>query len=59
LGSGRPLVHEPLGGEVLGVIEFFSREMRPPGPDLFNMMSAIDSQVGQFIERKDAKRRGS
>jgi signal transduction histidine kinase len=44
-----------LGGEVLGVIEFFSREMRPPDPDLVNMMSAIDSQVGQFIERKRAE----
>jgi signal transduction histidine kinase len=44
-----------LAGEVLGVIEFFSREMRPPDPDLLNMMSAIDSQVGQFIERKRAE----
>ena len=44
-----------LGGEVLGVIEFFSREMRPPDPDLLNMMSAIDSQIGQFIERKRAE----
>jgi PAS domain S-box-containing protein len=44
-----------LGGEVLGVIEFFSREMRPPDPDLLNMMSAIDSQVAQFIERKRAE----
>jgi PAS domain S-box-containing protein len=44
-----------LGGEVLGVIEFFSREMRPPDPDLLNMMSAIDSQLGQFMERKRAQ----
>jgi PAS domain S-box-containing protein len=44
-----------LGGEVLGVIEFFSREMRPPDTDLLNMMSAIDSQLGQFIERKRAE----
>jgi PAS domain S-box-containing protein len=44
-----------LGGEVLGVFEFFSREMRPPDADLLNMMVSIDSQVGQFIERKRAE----
>jgi PAS domain S-box-containing protein len=44
-----------LSGEVLGVIEFFSREMRPPDADLLNMMATIDSQLGQFIERKRAE----
>ena len=44
-----------LGGEVLGVIEFFSREIRSPDADLLNMMASIDSQVGQFIERKQAE----
>jgi hypothetical protein len=44
-----------LGGEVLGIIEFFSREMPPRDPDLLNMMSAIDSQLGQFMERKRAE----
>jgi PAS domain S-box-containing protein len=44
-----------LGGEVLGVIEFFSREMRPPDADLLDMMATIDSQLGQFIERKRAE----
>jgi signal transduction histidine kinase len=44
-----------LGGEVLGVIEFFSREIRPPDADLLNMMTSIDSQLGQFIERKRAE----
>jgi PAS domain S-box-containing protein len=44
-----------LGGEVLGVIEFFSREIRPPDADLLNMMATIDSQLGQFIERKRAE----
>jgi PAS domain S-box-containing protein len=43
------------GGEVLGVIELFSRETRPPDADLLNMMVTIDSQVGQFIERKRAE----
>jgi PAS domain S-box-containing protein len=44
-----------LGGEVLGVIEFFSREMRPPDAELMNMMATIGSQIGQFIERKRAE----
>ena len=44
-----------LGGEVLGVIEFFSKEIRQPGQDLLNMMTAIGSQIGQFIERKRAE----
>ena len=44
-----------LGGEVLGVIEFFSREMRPPDADLLDMMATVGSQLGQFIERKQAE----
>jgi PAS domain S-box-containing protein len=44
-----------LGGEVLGVIEFFSRETRPLDADLLDMMATIDSQLGQFIERKRAE----
>jgi len=39
----------------LGVIEFFSREIRPPDADLLSMMATIDSQLGQFIERKRAE----
>ena len=41
-----------LGGEVLGVIEFFSREIRPPDQELLNLLATIGSQIGQFIERK-------
>jgi signal transduction histidine kinase len=44
-----------LGGEVLGVIEFFSREIRQPDQDLLNMLATIGSQIGQFIERKRAE----
>jgi PAS domain S-box-containing protein len=44
-----------LGGEVLGVIEFFSREIRQPDQDLLEMMATIGSQIGQFIERKRAE----
>src|SRR5262249_31030076 len=44
-----------LGGDVLGVMEFFSHERRPPDPDLLTMMAAIGSQIGQFIERQRAE----
>jgi PAS domain S-box-containing protein len=44
-----------LGKEVLGVIEFFSREIREPDDRLLAMFSAIGSQMGQFMERKRAE----
>jgi PAS domain S-box-containing protein len=44
-----------LGGEVLGVIEFFSGEIRQPDQELLNMLATIGSQIGQFIERKRAE----
>jgi PAS domain S-box-containing protein len=44
-----------LGGEVLGVMEFFSYEIRQPDRDLLDMMATIGSQIGQFIERKQAE----
>jgi two-component system, sensor histidine kinase and response regulator len=37
---------------VLGVMEFFSIVNHPPDEDLLEMMAAIGSQMGQFIERK-------
>jgi len=42
-------------GEVAGVMEFFSREMRQPDEELLALMAAIGSQIGQFIERKRAE----
>jgi PAS domain S-box-containing protein len=44
-----------LGGEVLGVIEFFSREIRQPDEALLSMLATIGSQIGQFIERTRAE----
>src|SRR4051812_28914567 len=41
-----------LRGEALGVIEFFSREIRQPDQELLNVLATIGSQIGQFIERK-------
>lgn len=44
-----------LGAQVLGVLEFFSHEIQRPDARLLEMMSAIGSQIGQFIERKNAE----
>ncbi len=38
------------GGSVLGVIEFFSRQVRQPDADLLKLLVAIGSQVGLFLE---------
>ena len=39
----------------LGVMEFFSREIREPDEDILRMFQAVGGQVGQFIERKQAE----
>jgi len=44
-----------LGGEVLGVVGFYSQEIREPDGEVLQMMSTIGSQIGQFIERKHAE----
>ncbi len=41
-----------LGDEILGVIECFSDRLQEPDEDLLEMMAAIGSQIGQFMERK-------
>src|SRR5439155_2311970 len=41
--------------EFLGVMEFFSDEIREPDEDLLANFSGIGSQIGQFIERKHAE----
>lgn len=43
------------GGEILGVMEFFTRELREPDEDVLNMMGGVGSQIGQFIVRKIAE----
>jgi PAS domain S-box-containing protein len=45
-----------LAGEVLGVLEFFGRDVVDHGEDLLRTLGAIGSQIGQFIERKRAER---
>ncbi len=44
-----------VGGSVVGVMEFFSREIREPDQKLLEMLGALGSQIGQFIERKRAE----
>lgn len=49
---GVPIVHR---GEVLGAMEFFSREIRPPDEDLLSMFASIGHQIGLFFERRRAE----
>ncbi len=44
-----------LGGEVTGVIEFFSREIQTPDDELLQMIAALGSEIGLFIARKRAE----
>jgi PAS domain S-box-containing protein len=41
-----------LGKEVLGVMEFFSRQIRQPDASLLQMLTSVGGQIGQFIERR-------
>jgi len=45
------------GDELFGVMEFFSREVREPDPELLRRMAAIGSQIGSFVERERMERR--
>jgi two-component system cell cycle sensor histidine kinase/response regulator CckA len=45
-----------IGGETLGVIEFFAYELRPLDEDLVEIGVAVASQIGQFVERKRSER---
>jgi PAS domain S-box-containing protein len=41
-----------LRGEVLGVIEFFSRTVREPDGPMVELFASLGAQVGQFMERR-------
>jgi PAS domain S-box-containing protein len=43
------------GSETLGVMEFFSRDLRDVDQDVLHMMEGVGSQIGQYIERKLAE----
>jgi PAS domain S-box-containing protein len=49
---GFPIV---LAREILGVMEFFSHEIRQPDDELLKLMATIGSQIGYFIRRKRAE----
>ena len=40
------------GRHVVGVMEFFSREIREPDPALLKMLTRVGAQIGQFMDRK-------
>jgi signal transduction histidine kinase/DNA-binding response OmpR family regulator len=48
-GIGFPI---KIGGEVWGVIEFFTRDILHEEQKLLNMLEAVGSEIGQFIEKK-------
>ena len=56
--ASREGLHAALGfpilrdGEVIGVLEFFSREIGRPDTELLELLATIGSQIGQFAERK-------
>lgn len=49
---GFPIISD---SEVLGVMNFFSREQSPYDEDLIEMIAYLGSQLGQFIKRKQAE----
>ena len=51
---GFPVV---IDGEIRGVMEFFSREIRPPDPALLQLLGAIGSQIGLFMAQRQAQDR--
>ena len=44
-----------LRGEVLSVMEFFSREIREPDEQLLTMLSSVGNQIGLFVDRRRAQ----
>ncbi|HSE30890.1 MAG TPA: PAS domain S-box protein [Pyrinomonadaceae bacterium] len=43
------------GDKFLGVVEFFSAEIREPDESLLQMFQSVGSQMGQFMERRHAE----
>jgi PAS domain S-box-containing protein len=42
-------------GEVTGVLEFFSVDVRPEDPELLATFAILGNQIGQFIQRRKAE----
>jgi signal transduction histidine kinase len=43
------------GGQIYGVIEFFSRAIREPDGDVLNMIDEIGIKIGQFLQREQTE----
>jgi PAS domain S-box-containing protein len=46
---GLPIIHD---ARVLGVMEFFSRDIREPDAELLQTMATVGSQIGLYVDRK-------
>jgi two-component system, sensor histidine kinase and response regulator len=46
-----------MDGEIRGVMEFFSRQFRPPDPALLELLGAVGSQIGLFMAQRQAQER--
>ena len=44
-----------VGAQVVGAMEFFSREIHQPDAELLDCTNYIGSQIGQFVQRKQAE----
>jgi PAS domain S-box-containing protein len=44
-----------VSGTVVGIMEFYSDEIRQPDNKLLELLGALGSQIGQFVERKHAE----
>ena len=44
-----------VANDVLGVMEFFTRQIRVPDDHVLQMMEGIGSQIGRFMEQKNAE----
>jgi diguanylate cyclase (GGDEF)-like protein/PAS domain S-box-containing protein len=51
---GFPLL---LGGEILGLMEFFHRDVRKPDETLLQNVQSIGNQIGQYMARKQVEER--
>jgi PAS domain S-box-containing protein len=47
------------GNEVLGVLEFFSPDVREPDEELLKLAAGIGGQIGQFTERRRAEEKSA
>jgi PAS domain S-box-containing protein len=48
-----------VGDEVLGVIEFFTPDVREPDQELLKLVSGIGTQIGHFTERRRAEEKNA